>query len=128
MPKIKPLVTVDAYKITVVSDGTQTSAEVTVKGPFGAPMGIGTGHAFKRPGDRKNPPIGELLALKRAFEEAAKNAGRELEVLGYTEPTGRNTPQGRAHAAAHPTAADLGFSLVRRYSEGDGDDEAPGRP
>jgi hypothetical protein len=77
------LVNIDAYRITVLSDGTNTAAEVTAKGPFGAPLAIGQGAARRRKGDPRKEPVGELLALARMFENAAHNARAELESLGY---------------------------------------------
>lgn len=77
------LVSIDAYTITVLSDGTTTSAEVTVKGPFGTPLRIGGGQSRRRKGDPRRGDVGELLALARTFENAAKNARSELDALGY---------------------------------------------
>lgn len=77
------LVSIDAYNITVLSDGKTTAAEITAKGPFGAPLAIGKGQSRRRKGDPRNPAVGELLALARTFEDAGKNARRELAALGY---------------------------------------------
>lgn len=77
------LVNIDAYNITVLSDGTTTAAEVTAKGPFGAPLAIGRGQSRRRKGDPRNEAVGELLALARTFEDAGRNARKELEALGY---------------------------------------------
>lgn len=77
------LVNIDAYRITVLSDGSTTEAEITAKGPFGAPLAIGKGTSRRRKGDPRNPAVGELLALARTFENAGKNARRELEAMGY---------------------------------------------
>lgn len=74
---------IDAYGIVVLSDGTTTEAEVTAKGPFGTPLAIGRGKSRRRKGDPRNAPVGELLALARTFESAAKNARSELAALGY---------------------------------------------
>jgi hypothetical protein len=77
------LVTIDAYSIHVLSDGTTTQAEVTAKGPFGSPLSIGKGQSRRRKGDPRREDVGELLALARTFENAAKNARAELSALGY---------------------------------------------
>jgi hypothetical protein len=79
------LVNIDAYRITVLSDGTTTAAEVTAKGPFGAPLAIGQGQARRRKGDPRKDSVGELLALARTFENAAKNARAELAAMGYED-------------------------------------------
>lgn len=81
------LVNIDAYNITVLSDGTTTAAEVTAKGPFGAPLAIGKGQSRRRKGDQRHDSVGELLALARTFEDAAKNARTELAALGYGDVT-----------------------------------------
>jgi hypothetical protein len=77
------LVSIDAYNIIVLSDGSTTEAEITAKGPFGAPLAIGRGASRRRKGDPRNPAVGELLALARTFENAGKNARKELAALGY---------------------------------------------
>lgn len=77
------LVNIDAYDITVLSDGSTTAAEITAKGPFGAPLAIGKGESRRRKGDPRNPAVGELLALARTFEDAGRNARKELAALGY---------------------------------------------
>jgi hypothetical protein len=77
------LVSIDAYNIVVLSDGSTTAAEITAKGPFGAPLAIGKGESRRRKGDPRNPAVGELLALARTFEDAGRNARKELEALGY---------------------------------------------
>ena len=77
------LSTIDAYRITVVSDGKTTQAEITAKGPFGAPLAIGHGESRRRKGDQRRPDVGELLALARTFEDAGRNARKELAALGY---------------------------------------------
>jgi hypothetical protein len=77
------LVNIDAYRLTLLSDGSTTQAEVTAKGPFGAPLAIGKGQSRRRKGDTRNDGVGELLALARTFEDAAKNARAELAALGY---------------------------------------------
>jgi hypothetical protein len=77
------LVNIDAYRITVLSDGTTTEAEITAKGPFGSPLAIGKGKSRRRKGDTRHDGVGELLALARTFESAAKNARAELAALGY---------------------------------------------
>lgn len=77
------LLNIDAYDINLLTDGTTTTAEVTAKGPFGAPLTIGRGTARRRKGDPRNTPVGELLALARTFEDAGRNARKELEALGY---------------------------------------------
>lgn len=77
------LANIDAYRITVLTDGTTTAAEITAKGPFGAPLAIGQGTARRRKGDPRKESVGELLALARTFQNAADNARRELEALGY---------------------------------------------
>lgn len=79
------LVNIDAYRITLLTDGTTTAAEITAKGPFGAPLAIGKGQSRRRKGDTRNDGVGELLALARTFEDAAKNARAELAALGYED-------------------------------------------
>lgn len=74
---------IDTYEINVVTDGTTTEAEVTVKGPFGAALAIGRGKSRRRKGDPRKNQVGEILALARTFESAAKNARAELSALGY---------------------------------------------
>lgn len=73
----------DTYEITVLTDGKTTVAETTVKGPFGARLAVGHGQSRRRKGDTRNPAVGELLAVARMFESAAKNAREELSALGY---------------------------------------------
>lgn len=77
------LQSIDAYDIIVLSDGSTTEAEITAKGPFGAPLAIGHGTSRRRKGDPRNPAVGELLALARTFENAGRNARKELEAMGY---------------------------------------------
>jgi hypothetical protein len=77
------LANIDAYRITVLTDGTTTEAEITAKGPFGAPLAIGRGTSRRRKGDPRKESVGELLALARTFEDAGRNARRELAALGY---------------------------------------------
>lgn len=81
---MKPdLMIIDSYDVAVVTDGTTTKAEITVKGPFGTPLAIGKGESRRRKGDPRKENVGELLAMARTFEDAAKNARRELDAIGY---------------------------------------------
>lgn len=77
------LAIIDTYAVNVVTDGTTTEAEITVKGPFGSALAIGKGTSRRRRGDKRSAAVGELLALARTFENAAKNARKELDSLGY---------------------------------------------
>lgn len=81
---MKPdLMIIDSYDVAVVTDGTTTKAEITVKGPFGTPLAIGKGESRRRKGDPRKENVGELLAMARLFEDAGRNARKELDALGY---------------------------------------------
>lgn len=82
MPRTE-LANIDAYNIVLLTDGTTTEAEITAKGPFGAALAIGRGKSRRRKGDPRNPAVGELITLARAFENAAANAREELAAMGY---------------------------------------------
>ncbi len=87
------LTTTNAYEVTVLSDGTTTQAEINVKfSPFSSLHVLGSGVAKRRKwtdrkGNRRADPydrdLGELLALRRAFKDAAMNCLREIEARGY---------------------------------------------
>lgn len=83
-----------AYEISVISDGTTTLAEVQVKfSPFSSLHVLGSGTAKRRTwtnakgqkrADRHDADLGELIALRRAFKDAAVNCLREIEARGYS--------------------------------------------
>ena len=78
------LTTTNAYEVSVLSDGTTTHAEVNVKfSPFSSLHVLGEGKARRRRGDRRDRDLGELIALRRAFSDAALNCLREIEARGY---------------------------------------------
>jgi len=79
MAKPKLQVT-NEFEILVVTDGTETFAQVET--PHGA---LGVGKAKRRKGDERNSHIGKILALKRAFEDAAGWCERELKAWGYDD-------------------------------------------
>lgn len=77
------LTSTTAYEINVISDGTETVAEVNVKfSPFSSLHVLGEGRARRRKGDKRDRDLGELLALRRAFSDAALNCLRELDARG----------------------------------------------
>lgn len=84
----KVLRTIDAYSVVVLSDGDTTQAEINARGPYANLLTIGEGESRRAPGDSRNDAIGELLALARAFEDAAAHARRELTALGYNNVQG----------------------------------------
>lgn len=71
-------------EVTVVTDGTTTEAVVRLDG-VSEPFAKGT--AKRRRGDRRNPEVGILLALARAFEDGAGELRKSLADLGYEEVT-----------------------------------------
>lgn len=78
------LTTTNAYEVTVLSDGTNTHAEVNVKfSPFSSLHVLGEGKAKRRKGDPRDRDLGELIALRRAFKDASMNCLREIEARGY---------------------------------------------
>lgn len=78
------LTTTTAYEVNVLSDGTTTHAEINVKfSPFSSLHVLGEGVARRRKGDRRDRDLGELVALRRAFNDAAMNCLREIEARGY---------------------------------------------
>lgn len=78
------LTTTTAYEINVLSDGTNTQAEINVKfSPFSSLHVLGSGTARRRKGDSRDRDLGELIALRRAFNDAALNCLREIEARGY---------------------------------------------
>lgn len=84
MPQNPQLTTTTAYEVHVLSDGTNTQAEINVKfSPFSSLHVLGEGQARRRPGDRRDRDLGELVALRRAFRDAAMNCLREIEARGY---------------------------------------------
>lgn len=84
MPHDPQLTTTNAYEISVLSDGTNTHAEVNVKfSPFSSLHVLGEGKAKRRKGDVRDRDLGELIALRRAFNDAALNCLREIEARGY---------------------------------------------
>lgn len=85
MPRqLKELTTSTAYGVTVLSDGDQTEAEVNVKfSPFSSLHVMGRGVSKRRKGDTRDRDLGELLALRRSFLDAAANILRELEARGF---------------------------------------------
>lgn len=84
MPQDTLLTTTNAYEVSVLSDGTTTHAEINVKfSPFSSLHVLGEGKAKRRKGDRRDRDLGELIALRRAFSDAAMNCLREIEARGY---------------------------------------------
>lgn len=81
--------TIDAYSVLVLSDGETTQVEVNTKTGYGdRVLAIGKGTARRAPGDVHNDGIGELLAIARAFEDAARTARTSLASLGYNNAQG----------------------------------------
>lgn len=76
-------------EVTVVTDGTTTEAVVRLDG-VSEPFAKGT--AKRRRGDRRNPEVGILLALARAFEDGAGELRKSLADLGYEEPGPEEKP------------------------------------
>lgn len=64
-----PMTLTDDIKVVVLHDDNRTQAEVVVKRPLGW-ASIGLGEARRRPGDRRDIDLGEMLALARAFKDA----------------------------------------------------------
>lgn len=84
MTKPLQLTATTAYEVSVLSDGDVTVAEVNVKfSPFSSLHVLGEGVARRRKGDPRNRDVGELLALRRAFGDAAMNCLRELDARGF---------------------------------------------
>lgn len=78
----------NAYDITVLSDGVTTHAEVNVKfSPFSSLHVLGEGDAYRRPRDKQDRDLGELIALRRAFLDASENILKEIGERGY-DPEG----------------------------------------
>lgn len=78
------LTTTTAYEINVLSDGTVTHAEINVKfSPFSSLHVLGEGIARRHKGDKRDRDLGELIALRRAFNDAALNCLREIQARGY---------------------------------------------
>lgn len=78
------LTTTTAYEIAVLSDGNTTHAEISVRfSPFSSLHVLGEGTARRRKGDTRDRDFGELLALRRAFKDAAAQCLREIRARGY---------------------------------------------
>lgn len=71
----------DAYNIAVITDGTNTVAEIIALTEFGA-ITIGRGESRRRRGDKRNSVVGQTLALKRALKEAEKGCDNVLKRHG----------------------------------------------
>lgn len=61
----------DTFRIVVLSDGTNTSAEILQRGDQGNWFRLGYGGARRRKGDRRNRDLGARLATSRALRDAA---------------------------------------------------------
>lgn len=72
----------DRYRVFVLTDGDRTVAEIT--GTYkGGEYQIGIGEAKRRPGDKRDPTVGELVALTRAFRDAARMTTRQIVARGF---------------------------------------------
>lgn len=81
---VPTLTQTSAYGVTVVSDGDTTHAEVNVKfSPFSSLHVLGEGLSRRRKGDTRDRDLGELIALKRAFDDASANIVKEIAARGY---------------------------------------------
>jgi hypothetical protein len=58
------------FSVTVLSDGTRTTAEITQAAGF-QHFRVGFGEARRKKGDRRDQTLGVRLALMRAFRNAA---------------------------------------------------------
>lgn len=58
------------FGITILSDGTRTTAEITQTNGF-QHFRVGFGEAKRKKGDRRDESLGVRLALMRAFRNAA---------------------------------------------------------
>lgn len=64
----------DDWKVIVLSDETTTVAELMLQGVV-----MGRGVAKRRKGEERNAGLGHTLALTRAFRDAARTLGKELQ-------------------------------------------------
>jgi hypothetical protein len=67
------------YFLTIVGDGTNTVAEITAEDTDGVRAPTGRGYARRHKRDARNKIHGEILAVQRAFQNAADRYGRMLE-------------------------------------------------
>lgn len=66
----------DSLKITTVTDGTHTLAQLDWNG-----IPVATGHAKRKLTDKHDDILGTAIALSRMFAQAAEEYGGKVEVL-----------------------------------------------
>jgi hypothetical protein len=71
----------DAVKVKHMTDGTETVVQITL---YGQP--IGTGRARRRKGDQRDDELGMVLALTRAFTDAATQYAGALDRMLHPGP------------------------------------------
>lgn len=72
----------DDYNISVITDGTHTVVEITSRDEYGIPSLVARGESHRRPGERRKEDIGQLIAFRRAFANAATYVDERLKELG----------------------------------------------
>lgn len=70
------------YDVSVLADGTNTLVEITADDGQGNVLVVARGEARRRKGERRDEHVGQLIAFRRAFAEAAKHIDEQLAELG----------------------------------------------